>query len=34
VAYGASPRGVLGLVRAAQALCLVQGERYVSPLTT
>jgi MoxR-like ATPase len=31
VAYGASPRGVLGLVRAAQALCLVQGERYVTP---
>jgi MoxR-like ATPase len=31
VAFGASPRGVLSLVRAAQSLALVKGDRYVTP---
>jgi MoxR-like ATPase len=31
VLLGASTRGVLSLVRAAQALALLRGERYVSP---
>ena len=30
-AWGASPRGALGLMRAGQALALLQGGRYVSP---
>jgi MoxR-like ATPase len=30
-AYGASPRGAIALMRAAQALCAVRGERYVTP---
>jgi MoxR-like ATPase len=31
VQLGASPRGALSLVRAAQALALLRGERYVTP---
>jgi len=31
VLLGASPRGALSLVRAAQALALLRGERYVTP---
>ena len=31
VQYGASPRGALSLMRAAQALALVRGEAYVTP---
>ena len=31
VQYGASPRGALSLMRAAQALALVRGETYVTP---
>jgi MoxR-like ATPase len=30
-AWGASPRGALGLMRAGQAMALLQGGRYVSP---
>ena len=30
-AWGVSPRGALGLMRASQALALVQGARYVTP---
>ncbi|MCF8129556.1 MAG: MoxR family ATPase [Deltaproteobacteria bacterium] len=29
--FGASPRGSLGLMRAAQALCAIRGRRYVIP---
>ena len=29
--FGASPRGSLGLMRAAQALCALRGRRYVIP---
>ncbi len=31
VLLGASPRGTISLVRASQALALLQGERYVTP---
>jgi len=31
LSYGASPRGSLALMRAAQAMALIEGERYVSP---
>ena len=31
VLLGASPRGAIALVRAAQALVLLLGERYVAP---
>ena len=31
IAVGASPRGSLGLVRAARALALLRGRRYVVP---
>jgi MoxR-like ATPase len=31
VLLGASPRGAISLVRASQALALLQGERYVTP---
>jgi MoxR-like ATPase len=31
IILGASPRGALSLVRAAQALALLHGERYVTP---
>jgi MoxR-like ATPase len=31
VAWGVSPRGALGLMRASQALALIQGARYVTP---
>jgi MoxR-like ATPase len=31
VAYGASPRGAIGLMRAAQALATIRGAGYVSP---
>jgi MoxR-like ATPase len=30
-AWGVSPRGALGLMRASQALALIQGARYVTP---
>jgi MoxR-like ATPase len=30
-AYGASPRGALGLMRAAQALATIRGEAFVAP---
>ena len=33
VRLGASPRGTLGLIRAAQALALLQGEDFVAPAT-
>jgi MoxR-like ATPase len=31
VAYGASPRGSIGLIHAARALALLRGRRYVLP---
>jgi MoxR-like ATPase len=31
VAYGASPRGAIGLMRAAQALATIRGAAYVTP---
>jgi len=31
VAYGASPRGAIGLMRAGQALALIQGSGFVTP---
>jgi MoxR-like ATPase len=31
VLLGASTRGIIALVRAAQALALLRGERYVTP---
>ncbi len=30
-AFGASPRGAIGLMRAAQALAAIRGERFVAP---
>jgi MoxR-like ATPase len=30
-AYGASPRGALSLMRAAQALAAIQGQAFVAP---
>ena len=30
-AFGASPRGALGLMRASQALAAIRGERFVAP---